>query len=149
MSDDGKNKTAEYPFKKRIGPLLLSKSNIRGGPDDAVYLSRWVCEFGRGRSSIRFHVFRRPDEDSCHHDHPWWFFTVVLWGGYVEETVSGERAVRWLGFRRRGFRHRVTRLLRRIAVTMIITGPIEREWGFFTRDGWMGWREFKIGRAHV
>lgn len=146
MSDDGANRSAIYPFKKQIGPLRFSKSIIQ--TDDLTrYLTRYIIEFGERRSSIRLHIFTGPDHDPCFHDHPWWFVTFVLWGGYVERFAGkfGEQReckVRWFGFRPRMFRHRITTLLRKTVVTLIITGPIEREWGFYTDNGWMNWKVF-------
>lgn len=66
-----------------------SKTIIRGcdarGDGDSPYLTRWRlldCKwFG-----VYVHKFHRSDSDE-HHDHPWAFASLILWRGYVEETI--------------------------------------------------------------
>ncbi len=53
----------------------------RVGPDDCPYLERWLMNFGP--FAIRLHHFFRSDEDHLH-DHPWWFWTLVLRGSYED-----------------------------------------------------------------
>lgn len=162
MTKTHENSSAKYLSDRRWGPIRFTRSDIMGGEkNEIVYLSRWVWEFGKGRSSIRFHLFRNPDVDRCEHDHPWWFATFVLWGAYVEKYTTGsgititdgtvtaisegetkERTVRWFGYRPRGFRHCITRLLRNPTATIIVTGPIVDEWGFYTNRGWVNWKIF-------
>lgn len=63
---------------------FFSKQEIRG-LGDSIYLERWIllqCPW----FSIRLHKFHRSDEDVMH-DHPWWFCSLILKGGYFEETM--------------------------------------------------------------
>jgi len=112
-------------------------------PDD-IYLSRLMLVrlpwFG-----VYLHIIRRPDWAQCQHDHPWAFFTFILRGGY-EEEVGGRTFVRrpgYVGYRPRGFEHRITRLLRSTAVTLVVRGPNHEEWGFRTTRGKVDWRQYK------
>ena len=54
---------------------------------DCKYLERWILGFGRpgGNSwfSLRLHHFFRSDEDHLH-DHPGWFWTLMLRGTYLD-----------------------------------------------------------------
>lgn len=112
-------------------------------PED-VYLSRLMLVrlpwFG-----IYLHVIRRPDWAQCQHDHPWAFITFILRGGY-EEEVGGQTFVHrpgYVGYRPRGFEHRITRLLGETAVTLVIRGHNYESWGFRTLLGWVDWERYK------
>ena len=108
-----------------------------------VYLSRlmlvrlpWV--------GVYLHVIRRPDWAQCQHDHPWAFVTCILRGGY-EEEVGGQCFVRrpgYVGYRPRGFEHRITRLLGETAVTLVVRFKNHEEWGFRTALGKVDWRKY-------
>lgn len=51
--------------------------------DGRVYLNRWG--FGHDRiGGILLHRMDAPDPGIDLHDHPWWFCSVILWGGYTE-----------------------------------------------------------------
>lgn len=118
-----------------------------GRADGTPYLQRITLLKNRF-FSVKIHRFVRSDAELCLHDHPWPFASFVLWRGYFEHTESG---VRWRGpgslaIRPAKHRHRV--LLRKRggkqlpAVTLFITGPRSRRWGFYTSKGFRPWREF-------
>lgn len=97
----------------------------------------------------KVHWFQAPDPDSDCHDHPWWFVSLVLRGGYVEhrQFISGGillgEIVRYRGrfsiaFRRSRDVHTI-RYVQPGTVTFIMNGPKERSWGF--------WRTAPIGPA--
>jgi hypothetical protein len=109
----------------------------------AVYLSRLMLVrmplFG-----IYVHVIRQADWAQCQHNHPWSFLTIILRGGY-EEQVGDKTFVRrpgYVGYRPRGFEHRITRLLQKNAVTLVFRGPNHESWGFRTKFGHMPWRKY-------
>jgi hypothetical protein len=54
--------------------------------DGTIFMTRYTL-LKRNALSIKIHRFRRSDEEM--HDHPWAFFSLVLWRGYVEETPNG------------------------------------------------------------
>ena len=114
-----------------------------------VYLTRWwLLGSNESRYALMLHKMHRPDDDSCHHDHPWSFFTLVLWGGYVEEvTVPGGVKVRnnrpgMLLWRRAEHTHRIASLPRGVCYTLLLRMKKRRKWGFHTPQGWIGWRQF-------
>lgn len=117
--------------------------------------------------AIRFHRFHRSDS-ACLHDHPWPFISFILWNGYYEETPTPlaldprHTLSKFYGpgsiLRRPAkFRHRVVlKTVERLVegghpleyetvtlkpITLVITGPRQREWGFWTLDGWMPWNK--------
>lgn len=110
-----------------------------------------------GGFSLKLHIILRSDEDREIHDHPWTFITWMLAGGYYEATPES-----WVG---------KTPILRRLwvkpgslrlchapyphklelrggnpAVTLVFMFPRFREWGFYTRNGWVPWFKFKSDR---
>lgn len=108
-----------------------------------VYLSRLMLLrtpwFG-----VYLHVIRRPDWAACQHDHPWSFVTIILRGGY-EEHVGDRTFVRrpgYVGYRPRHFEHRITRLLKANALTLVFRGFNHETWGFRTLRGKLDWREY-------
>lgn len=53
--------------------------------DRDPYLLRWYV-FRTERIGLFIHKFIRSDEDRSLHDHPWAFFVIPLWGGYIEHS---------------------------------------------------------------
>jgi hypothetical protein len=141
---------------------MLTKRIITDIAGTAPYLIRWSLWLPFGLS-LKLHQIVRHDDDRCKHDHPWWFLRIILWGGYEEEFRNSKRnppgsahgynrtALRkpwrpWAPWRiyycGLDFEHRITRLLAGPSWSLVLCGPRFREWGFFTRQGWMQWRSF-------
>lgn len=80
-----------------------------------------------------------PDPQPDLHDHPVGFVSIVLKGGYTENTPSGLRHIRWLNFKRPTDQHRI---VSGTALTLVFAGPKVREWGFHTPKGWVHWKEY-------
>lgn len=145
---------------RKINKHFNVKVGERLGRPECPYMRRWALILGL--FSVRVHHFYRSDDDRAFHDHPWWFVTLVLKGGYTD--VSQCPACEGTGF----FEHR-TRLsetpcpecggtgekrdhlaagsvrhrpaLHQHTVrtypggvwTVIVTGPNVRTWGFWER----------------
>jgi hypothetical protein len=129
------------------------------------YMLRWWKIKRNAFFNVYYHILRRSDDDTALHDHPWWNFSIVLEGSYYEHLIErggvhkktkyGPGAVR---FRRSGnFAHRLE-LERypddfgfglsgqeRPVLTIFITGPALRRWGFHHPLRWVDaydWDEF-------
>ena len=122
--------------------------------------------------AVLHHTFLRSDADRCCHDHPWSFASLILSGGYYEESedASGARSVAWRGpgallFRKATHRHRVIlpnavglptgaepagpdRSQTLPSTSLVVRLAKSREWGFWTREGWRKWTDF-IGRKNA
>lgn len=140
---------------------MITKRIITDLTRTAPYLIRWSVWLPFGMS-LKVHQILRVDDDRCPHDHPWWFLRIILWGGYWEEWADESddpddrldrcgRSFRkpwrpWAPWRiyfcGTRFRHRITDLPRGQSWTLALCGPRIREWGFFTKGGWMQWRQF-------
>ena len=117
------------------------------GDGDTPYLTRYYL-LDKKWMQICIHVFHRSDFDDMH-DHPWNFLSIILWGGYLEETMGYKRRRQrkrvWPGmflFRRATHRHRVVLKNEKKAVSLVFMGPYIREWGFFTRNGWIHFKKY-------
>lgn len=140
----------------------------RRGPDFIIggaadpYLQRWWLLPRNRVVNVYLHRFLRSDDDRALHDHPWRSVSVVLAGGYLEElpadpsrpagaTVKRTRVAGQVTTRGARAAHRVELMAdrqgaRQPAVTIFITGPRVREWGFWCAWGWRPWREFVDAR---
>lgn len=101
------------------------------GPKDRPYLVRWVLNFGL--FSIRIHHWLYSDDLRNPHDHPWWFWTLCLWGRYTDSSENGEDNVKMGSIRFRPARHRHSVKVKKRCWTLLITGPEERVWGFWVK----------------
>lgn len=119
---------------------------IRDTQTGTVYLKRYDLARVFGRK-LMAHIILQPDADRDMHDHPWNFLTLVLGGGYYEETNKPGDSIRWnptgtIRVNRAGFAHRISSLPKGYAVTLVLRGRRSRDWGFLTRCGWQYWRDY-------
>lgn len=110
--------------------------------DNAPYLVRYTLISCRW-FAIFVHCILRSDPDPYLHDHPWDFWTLLLWGRYREHRLRGPRDARMGTL----IRHSATDL-HRIEVTrgpvwtLFVHGPRYRPWGFATHAGWTYWKHY-------
>lgn len=96
----------------------------------------------------RIHV---PDQDRDPHDHPWWFASLVLSGGYTERvwdnpadlSCSRLRTRRRFSLRSlsRSQAHTITHV-DRVLWTLVVTGRRQSSWRFWTADGPVDWKSY-------
>jgi hypothetical protein len=119
------------------------------GPDRTPpYIRRWWVIPRNKIFNIYLHEVQQDDDDRAMHDHPWWNVSYVIEGGYNEITpqwptgkklFAGQIRFRWASQL-----HRLQLLTHPgRTVTLFITGPRIREWGFMCPEG-IGWRHWKI-----
>lgn len=121
--------------------LQFSDPSISRTPEGEEYLRRYHI-FESKWFRIYLHKISLSDADPCMHDHPWWFISFILRGGYTEHTPKGTfqrrpgnvlyNPIPWL--------HRLE--LKKPAWTLLIGGPVSRVWGFMTPNGWMPFDEY-------
>jgi hypothetical protein len=106
---------------------------------------------------IYLHHIHRPDRDRDPHDHPWAFASLVLAGAYQEQVWPDKRdlarsvwrirqrwSLRCIGL---GGSHSIKSISGPLW-TLVLTGPRRSDWGFWTPDGFIGWREY-ISRSEA
>jgi hypothetical protein len=103
------------------------------GRAECPYLKRWVLNLSL--FSLRIHHWLSSDDDRNFHDHPWWFLTFVIRGGYTDVNPLGrERVGRWsVKFRPALHRHTVE-VDTGGCWTILLCGPILRSWGFWVKE---------------
>jgi hypothetical protein len=107
------------------------KQNL--GDPTCSYLRRWVLDCGW--FSLRVHHWISSDDDRYFHDHPWWYWTFCLFGGYTDVSEKGNQVIRpfTLHYFPAEHKHSV-RVGIEGAWTLLLTGPEKRVWGFWV-DG--------------
>jgi hypothetical protein len=124
------------------------------GDPDRPYLRRWWIISPNRLFNIYLHEVLRSDDDRALHDHPWINASVLLGGGYIEHQIEAggieRRFYRGVGsivVRRGSCAHRLEIPNDGRAVSLFITGPKVRSWGFHCpRAGWVHWRDFTGGK---
>lgn len=157
MTKTTEGQSAKYWFSFRAFGRRISCSTIYGHTEHnpPPYMTRIIVEREDG-SSRRLHVIQKADGERCLHDHPWAFRTFLLWGSYVEEFeeeygwgpyTNVRRMKRRVGpwrfhDRPSEFKHRITDIRGGWVVTLVRTGPKDKEWGFYTNEGKIHWLTF-------
>lgn len=127
---------------KFIRKTVITRS---GDNEQIPYLIRWSI-LTTPWFSIKLHKILISDDD-CPHSHPWSFVSVILKGGYVEESwadgdctkpglkrLFGAGSILW---RPIPYVHRLE--VYQPALTLVLTFKREVEWGFWTKEGWVAW----------
>lgn len=143
--------------------LITIRREIDGVP---YLIRRTLLAIGKW-FSIKWHKILVSD-DFCHHDHPWPFITLILRGGYYEWTPSSQKdngiyiderinengihevchfhAPGSIMYRPAKWVHRLELMkkdgIEVPATTFVITGKVIRDWGFFTKQGWIFWKNY-------
>lgn len=121
------------------------------------YLRRWWIVPRNPGCNVYLHEFSGSDDDRAMHDHPWDNTSYILSGRYIEHTPEGGflREAGDIVQRRAVALHRIEVFADEPPViSLFITGPKVREWGFACPQGWVHWQDFcapgdssKVGRG--
>lgn len=127
-----------------FGTLLSGKPHFTIGPPGRPYMLRWWLIPRNPLLCVYLHKFLRDDDDRALHDHPWWFVSLILSGGYDEWLENSIVCRRFpsIAFRRAEHRHRVVLHRNRPCWTLVVRGRARRTWGFWCPQGFVPWREF-------
>ncbi len=114
----------------RNHPRVLIRWAEKLGLPECPYVIRWRFELPLG--SVRVHHWLGPDDDRAYHDHPWWFLTLVIRGGYTDKNPDGDEHLTAGTVRYRPALHRHTVVPDPGgAWTILLTGRPRRTWGFW------------------
>lgn len=153
-------------FLERICNKYLKKKFVYGTTEDKreelgpLLVRYYLFDGGDKYPSLYIHKLCRSDAERDLHDHPWWFFTFLMTGGYLEETPFEVtefddatiintfkieyREPRRLYFRPATWTHRL--LLVKPVWTLVLRGKTSREWGFYTQSGWINSKNYKLDK---
>lgn len=132
-------------------------------PDEVIgdrYLRRWHMYRGP-LSNLYLHLYLGSDPTPCLHDHPWPSFSLCLKGVLRElrngPGGDGQTATMRPGtvsFRSPRLAHRLE-LVTAPAITLFLTGPRVRHWGWHHPRGWIHWQSAQrigadgVARVHL
>lgn len=134
-----------YPDRKLsdgCGPVVFNERPI----------ARLLQRFG---IAARIHHILRSDNDRAVHDHPWHYLTIILRGGYFEETRRYDESGLYVGTQRKWYgpgsilfrsaksQHRLVIPDGRTCWTLFITGNKQQHWGFYPiAETKIYWRDY-------
>lgn len=136
------------------GMRIFKKKVIHRG-DNIPYLVRYSI-FSCRWFAIKVHHILISDDD-CLHDHPWSFISILLRGSYQEvSSIYGKQHYAHFPkkysagdvlYRKADWAHKLVLEPGKTVWTLVITFKKEREWGFFTKDGWVKWFKYRGGEC--
>ncbi|WIW89312.1 hypothetical protein K3M67_04870 [Sphingobium sp. V4] len=108
------------------------------------YMRRWWVIPRNKSCNVYLHEILHSDDDRAMHDHPWANTSLVIAGSYIEHTPEGAFVRRAGDVVQRSAEslHRLEVIPGERAISLFMTGPVVREWGFACPNGWVHWREF-------
>jgi len=120
----------------------------RLGLPECPYVIRWRLEIA-GLGSVRVHHWLASDDPRAFHDHPWWFVTLVLRGGYTDRSPAGDEHLHAGAVRYRPALHQHTVVSDESgAWTLLVTGPKIRAWGFWPDGKFRKANKWFASRGH-
>ncbi len=134
---------ADLAFMQEWAKALMASRK----PDFIIgdnYLRRWWVIPRNPFCNVYLHEICKSDDDRALHDHPWRNTSLILSGAYWEVT-PGETVFRMEGDiieRRAEDLHRLEVEGATPVVSLFMTGPKVREWGFACPQGWRHWQDF-------
>lgn len=132
--------------------LVRMQAVASSRPPDFVigerYLERWWLIRRNPLFNAYLHRFNHDDDARACHDHPWWSVSCVL-SGPMLEVMRGRDGVETIRdvhigdvvIRSAKAAHRMI-VPYPGALTLFLTGPRIRTWGFWCPAGWRPWQEF-------
>lgn len=137
----------------RLLDRLFRREEINGNNRCPTYLYRWeLLRVRRIGLAVYLHRFVGDDWSRDLHDHPKRFVSLMLAGGYVEETARGRREYKapYLRSFPATHTHRISLGRNPECWTLVVVFAAVRPWGFWHDGVWMHWREYFKGKfSHV
>jgi hypothetical protein len=139
------------------GIMKAEPNFIIGDPADP-YMKRWWVIPRNAQFNVYLHQILKSDTDEALHDHPFDNTSFLLKGGYGEvmpvfnspdytfkADAPTQTRIRIAGdVVERSARdpHRLILTNDEPCISLFITGPIIREWGFYCPKGWTHWKDY-------
>lgn len=112
------------------------------------YIRRWWVVPRNKSCNVYLHEILHSDDDRAMHDHPWANTSLLIAGSYIEHTPEGAftRVAGDVVERAANAQHRLEIMPGQSAISLFMTGPTVREWGFACPKGWVHWTDFVDAR---
>lgn len=130
--------------------MASRKPDVVIGPPEDPYLLRWWVIPRNKFFNIYLHRVLTSDDDRALHDHPFMNVSYIIRGGYDEHTILNGGVNKRVKRKAGSFKVRLPSAAHRLeitpdlgeAITLFITGPRVRHWGFHCPNGWVDWKKF-------
>lgn len=146
----------KYPYVGSLRWALMRRADIESASIPGTVYLRRLRIVHTPWFALCLHWIYEPDDDRWPHDHPANFWTFILRGGYEERvfTRGWNGAVRvhspsrmtWHRFSVHKMpvskAHWIT-VLKPRTVTLVLFGRRQRNWGFWTHQGFVPYQEYK------
>jgi len=148
-------------LKSKFG---FMRKEVIYSPEGQPYIKRWrILE--TPWFNLWLHHILMDDDDRDMHNHPWWFYSFIISGGYVEEVTEPDHTHKLenclyrflvcrlpfcsstIAYRHQNQYHRVSLRHAKPCWSLILTGPKTNEWGFLTEDGWVHNQDYQKTRG--
>ncbi len=141
-------------WRMTIGIMALRDADLAIGGREDPYLLRWYVIPRNRFFNIYLHEMYRSDDDRALHDHPWFWASFILRSYYTERSILAGGRFRDRDYFAGSLRFHGPRYAHRLMMpghssratdrplTLFITGPRLRDWGFHCERGWRHWRDF-------
>jgi hypothetical protein len=114
-----------------------------------LYLDRWVIKRYEDGRALYLHHFLGSDYPEVHHDHPKDFVSIGLWGSYVDCYMDSKEWKKSEEYNAPFFRkfpaehrHYIWLPEGKTAWTLVKTGPVKQEWGFYPDGYFVPWKDY-------
>lgn len=149
----------KHPYKGDVRWAFMKWADIESSFRPGYTYLRRLRIFQTPLFALYLHFIFEPDLDRDPHDHPCNFWALILRGGYRERvyTTLHERSFSWKGHEwRRGSVHKMPIIhahriidLEPGTVTLCWFGKRQRQWGFWTADGFVSAKEYTRDKVSV
>lgn len=116
------------------------------GPVDCPYVIRWIINLGL--FSIRLHWWLKSDDTRHFHDHPWNFYSVVLWGSIVDKSPSGDKLRTCGSITYFPAEHQHSVIVDKPCLTLLLCGRERRQWGYWVRGKFRKRNKYYFENGH-
>lgn len=128
-----------------------AEAQMQRTPDFVIgdnYLRRWWMIPRNPLCNVYLHEINKSDDDRALHDHPWANRSLIIAGSYHEITPDGEflRQAGDVIERDAETLHRLVVEPGKRVISLFMTGPVLRDWGFACPKGWVPWQDFVDAR---
>lgn len=138
-------KVHRWLFKRLKSIAADRKADFTIGGRGDPYLRRWYLVRSRV-FSLYLHEIRKSDRGRDLHDHRSFTVSWLIDGPYLE-TSGGLRRRRDAGdliVRPASLGHRIDLIDPSSTWTLFLTGPTYHHWGFYTDQGFVPWKDYKV-----
>ncbi|QQD18034.1 hypothetical protein I6N98_17090 [Spongiibacter nanhainus] len=114
------------------------------------YLTRWHIIPKNPLFNIYLHHVEGSDPDTHLHDHPWLFNCSIVLRGQMKEFLTRRSRPLTAGHLTARMGRAPHRLVLETpdCVTVFVTGPKCRRWGFYTEEGWVASNDYLSGEGN-